>query len=132
MTPPPQNPHSNRQSEIFFLLRTLKPGGRAQVEVPISTSDGVKGCDVTWATPERYDRIYDQRAHTGAPEICVEVLSPSNTPEEMVDKKTLYFAAGASEVWLCRSDGRMQFYLSADGPAAKRSQLCSEFPDKIE
>jgi Uma2 family endonuclease len=35
MTPPPQNPHSNRQSEIYFLLRSLLPAGRSQVGVPV-------------------------------------------------------------------------------------------------
>jgi len=38
-----------------------------------------------------------------APEICVEVISPRNSPEEMAEKRALYFAAGADEVWFAVS-----------------------------
>ena len=132
MTPPPGNSHSTRQSEISFLLRTLLPLGKTQVEAPVSTSDGVKGCDVTWASLARYEEIYDPRAHRGAPEICIEVLSPSNTREEMSDKKALYFDTGAKEVWFCHEDGRMEFHLDANRPAQDGSLLCPEFPGTID
>ena len=41
-----------------------------------------------------------------APEICVEVLSPSNSKPEMEEKRALYFEAGAQEVWICGLDGK--------------------------
>jgi hypothetical protein len=28
----------------------------------------------------------------------------------MIQKKSLYFEAGAQEVWFCRQDGTMEFY----------------------
>mgnify|MGYP001313879954 CR=1 FL=1 len=36
-----------------------------------------------------------------APEICLEILSPSNSIVEMEMKRALYFEAGAREVWEC-------------------------------
>ena len=63
-----------------------------------------------------------------APEICVEVLSPSNTNEEMAEKSALYFEAGAHEVWLCGLDGKIAFYTPE--PSAQ-SAICSEFPSQI-
>ena len=36
----------------------------------------------------------------GAPEIVVEVLSPSNTPSEIRDKKHLCFAQCCEEFWI--------------------------------
>ena len=45
-----------------------------------------------------------------APEICVEVLSPTNSLAEMNEKRALYFEAGAHEVWICGLDGKMEFY----------------------
>ena len=45
-----------------------------------------------------------------APEICVEILSPSNTLAEMDEKKELYFARGCKEFWVCDSEGTMKFY----------------------
>jgi Uma2 family endonuclease len=63
-----------------------------------------------------------------APEICVEVLSPSNSKPEMEEKRALYFEAGAQEVWICGLDGKMEFY-TADLSAASR--LCPMFPGQL-
>ena len=46
---------------------------------------------------------------TSAPEICVEILSPSNTQPEINEKRALYFDAGATEVWICNLNGSMSF-----------------------
>ncbi len=47
---------------------------------------------------------------SNAPEICVEIISPSNTQEEMVDKIKLFIHAGAREVWLITEDGNVSYY----------------------
>ena len=106
--------------------------GEIVTECPISTSDGVRAADVAWLSPERSKQTAGENCLSVAPEICVEVLSPSNIAEEMSYKKALYFAAGASEVWFCSNDGTMKFYLSADTPAEESSSLCPEFPASIE
>ena len=67
---------------------------------------------------------------TRAPEICIEILSPSNTPAEINEKRALYFDAGAAEVWICNLDGSMSFLLGPDHQAPT-SALCPEFPDRI-
>ena len=52
-----------------------------------------------------------------APEICIEVLSLSNSPAEMNEKRDLYFEAGAHEVWIC---GRVRGDTDVDNtPMAK-------------
>ena len=43
-----------------------------------------------------------------APELCVEVLSPSNTAVEIRDKVAAYLAAGAREVWVVAEDGSIE------------------------
>lgn len=43
-----------------------------------------------------------------APEVCVEVLSPSNTAPEMSEKVAAYLDAGAIEVWIVREDGGVE------------------------
>lgn len=132
MTPPAGRPHGSKQSKIDRLLGKLIPEGEIVTECPISTSDGVRAADVAWLSQERSEQTAGESCLSVAPEICVEVLSPSNTDEEMADKKALYFAAGAGEVWYCREDGTMEFYLSADTPAERASKLCPEFPATIE
>lgn len=128
MSPPPSRQHGSRQFAIARMLDRLM-GDHVQTEAPVSTSDGVRAADVTWASNGRLRKSGASPLFIQAPEICVEVLSPSNTPAEMAEKTALYFDAGADEVWLCETDGSMRFHTPA-GPIA-RSALCPDFPDRI-
>src|SRR6266436_6579498 len=83
MSPPPAPSHGTFQSEIAYLLRSLLPAGRVLTECPISTADGVKAADVAWASPECMRELGSRSCFPHAPEICVEVLSPSNTVAEI-------------------------------------------------
>src|SRR5205823_13674111 len=50
-------------------------------------------------------------ALTRAPEICIEVVSPSNSVKELSEKREAYFAAGAQEVWIVFPQSkRCEFY----------------------
>lgn len=90
------------------------PHGRVLTECPISTADGVRAADVAWASAECLRELGNRACFPRSPELCVEVLSPANTEEEMREKVVLYFDAGAHEVRLCDSDGRMKFLASAE------------------
>ncbi len=125
--------HSDYQLEIGALLKKFLPLGRAAVECAIQTSEGVRVADVAWISRER--RLPHRRAISLpiAPEICVEVLSPSNTRGQMLEKMTLYFAKGAEEVWLCDEHGKMEFFTAASAPEPVASSLrCPEFPPQID
>lgn len=102
--------HSAYQGEIGFLLRSLRQEGKVLAECAIQTTKGTKVADVAWASAERFGHIKDEVECSIAPEVCVEVLSVSNTAEEIQDKRQLYFARGAQEVWTCGADGAIQFY----------------------
>jgi Uma2 family endonuclease len=129
MSPPPSSSHSSRQSRIAILLDKLL-GGRALTECPLSTSDGVKSADVAWFSDARYARAFDPRCFLEAGEICVEVISPSNSEAELQEKSALYFDAGAEEVWFCGQDGAMRY--SNERGALGQSRLCPAFPAEIE
>ena len=130
MSPPPAPSHGSYQSEISYLLRTLMRRGRVMTECPISTADGVKAADVAWASPECMLELGDRVCFPNAPEICVEVLSPSNTGAEIQEKMKLYFDAGAKEVWVCAGSGAMSFFGVATKPLAA-SGLCPDFPKQV-
>jgi Uma2 family endonuclease len=132
MSPPPAFSHGSYQSDIAFRLRTLLPHGKVATECPISTNDGVRAADVVWISAERQAISLKQNVLTVAPEICVEVLSPRNTRNEMDSKKRLYFAAGADEVWFCDLQGRMFFYTKSDPSTPVQSTLCPGFPEALE
>ena len=126
----PSHPrHSRLQSKIARILGDLLTGGEAIVELAVETEDSTKVPDVVWASRETLDCHSNEISWMRAPEVCVEVLSPSNTAEEIDRKRVLYFERGASEVWVCTWDGKMIFY-AAEGEL-ERSRLCPMFPDAI-
>lgn len=132
MSPPPAPSHGSFQLEIGHLLRQLMPNGRTLTECPISTADGVKAADVAWASPDRMRELGDRVCFPNAPEICVEVLSPSNTQAEIQEKTALYFDAGAQEVWLCSEFGAMSFLAPGANRHLSGSQICPQFPKQID
>ena len=129
MSPLPTPSHGSYQSEVGHLLRTFLLHGRVLTECPISTADGVKAADVAWASPDCMREMGNRVCFPRAPEICVEVLSPSNTDTEMQEKLRLYIDAGAKEVWVCSQSGAMSFFLA--GTAMKASRLCPRFPERV-
>ncbi|MEO1495983.1 MAG: Uma2 family endonuclease [Planctomycetota bacterium] len=126
---PGSNRHAEIQAEIAYLLRKLLPAGKSLTECSIATPEGVKSPDVAWADAAFIEAYRETTPFETAPEICVEVLSPSNAPAEIDEKRSLYFAAGAAEVWVCDADGRMAFY-NASGKI-QTSALAPDFPAQI-
>jgi Uma2 family endonuclease len=132
MSPPPAATHGSFQFQIGALLDRLMESGRVLTECPISTADGVKAADVAWASPDCLRELGNRVCFPRAPEICVEVLSPGNTDAEIEEKMALYFDAGAKEVWLCSNSGRMKFFRARSARPAARSELCPQFPARVE
>jgi Uma2 family endonuclease len=107
MSPPPRSRHAEYQTEIAGLLRDLMKGGRSVAECPIRTSEGVKAADVAWVSRERRASKANDPVYLIAPEICVELESPSNQEGELMERKRLFFEKGAEEFWLCGLSGEM-------------------------
>ena len=124
--------HGGYQSEISTLLKQLMPEGRVITECAVETVDGTKVPDVVWISRERYAPYRRAFSLPIAPEVCVEILSNSNSAGEMMGKMQLYFARGAEEVWLCDEDGNMQFFRADKSGALSASVKCPGFPLKID
>ncbi|MCX7421495.1 MAG: Uma2 family endonuclease [Planctomycetia bacterium] len=127
---PASNRHGLYQSEIVRHFHRLARLGRVITECSVQTADGVKVADVAWmssAFAKKHGLVTPYRT---APEICVEVVSPSNTKMEIDEKITLYLAKGAQEMWVCDSHGQMTFH-DHSGELAK-SKVFPRFPNKIE
>jgi Uma2 family endonuclease len=117
------------QAEIMGLLRDSLPDGKVVPEFPIETREGIKVADVAWLTLEQSEAVKNNISSAFAAVICVEVLSPGNTSDEMMQKKTLYFAGGAEEFWICDLEGNMSFYQKSGQIAL--SNLVPDFPRLI-
>lgn len=127
---PATNTHGIFQAKIITLLSRLMTSGTVISECSVQTSEGTKVADVAWASKQFILANKGSTPFMEAPEICVEILSPSNTKAEMNEKKELYFARGCQEFWLCGSDGTMQFYKNTGELA--RSLIFAEFPAVVE
>ncbi len=131
MSPPPAPEHGKGQFGIGKLLDRFLSGGSVITECPVSTPEGVKLIDVAWISQARWQAQAGQVCFTQAPEICVEVISPRNTRRELVEKKALYFEAGAEELWFCNRHGQMEFFRKEAPEKSTTSRLCANFPQQI-
>ena len=120
------NDRSFAQSSILKLLLKKMRSGRALQETVIDTEDGNKVADATWMSAAFLRANKGWSSFKVAPEICVEVKSPSNSMGELFEKKDLYLKAGAREVWIREQAGKMLFF-NVEGPL-KLSLLCPTFP----
>lgn len=127
---PARSRHGDYQAQISHWLMLRKPNGISSTENGVKTSAGIRVPDVIWASFERRRLVPHEFFWSGAPEICVEITSPSNELEEQMEKGRLYLRAGAEEFWLCDEFGHLQFF-NATGPL-ERSLLCPEFPLRVE
>lgn len=121
--------HSRQQKAVEKKLDTLLSDGEAFQEWPIATSAGTKQADVIWASTGRLGEMEKTgEPPTLAPEICVEVLSESNTVDEMQEKRERYREAGAEEVWVVEGDGRVRFFIEEE---METSELVPDFPTRL-
>lgn len=126
---PTGNEHGIYQAKIIALMSQLMDKGTLIAECSIQTSEGVKVADVAWATDEFMRNNQGNNPYAEAPEICVEILPPSNSELEMGEKKELYFARGAKEFWVCDKDGNIKFYKNTG--LLEKSHIIEAFPGKV-
>lgn len=59
--------------------------------------------DVLYVSPEREDRVTEHEIN-GAPDVVAEVVSPSSSHRDVLDKKQLYESTGVREYWIIDPD----------------------------
>jgi Uma2 family endonuclease len=126
---PTRNYHGRLAYRIARQIDELMKDGVVLVECAVETADGVKEADAAWLSPALAAATEDVYACSPAPEICVEVLSPSNSEEEMQSKRLLFIGAGAKEYWLCDKQGRLRFFDGARELSS--SSICPRFPKEL-
>ena len=114
---PAKNIHAFYQGRVAQLLQQ-RLGGHTFPECSIGTPEGVKIPDVVWCSDQFLELHGFPDPYEVAPEICVEIKSPSNAEAEPMLRVRLYLDAGAKEVWLVDVAGRVRVY----GPDGTRSR----------
>ncbi len=125
---PASNWHGALQMRIGSRLMS-QIGGEVISECSIETTDSTKVADVAWLSQDFVEEFGMATPYSKAPEICVEILSPSNSEAEMEEKRALYFEAGAVEVWECDQDGVVTFYGNAG--EIEQSKIAPDFPKRM-
>jgi Uma2 family endonuclease len=123
---PPTPRHAFVQGFVIRELTRQRPEGTTLPEFPVETEIGMRVPDVVWVSPELMERHRNETEFRVAPDLCIEVLSPTNTRIEMAEKTAAYLAAGAKEVWVVDEDGVPEIHTSAGRVTA--STLGFELP----
>jgi Uma2 family endonuclease len=122
---PHKNRHSHLQKALLRLLDRHAPNGESFPEYALATPKGVKVPDVIWMSPRRKQEMQktgDPSAR--APEVCVEIMSASNTEEEFAEKRALYRAIGAEEVWIVSEEGTIRFFGEEESDSSRIAPYC--------
>ena len=96
----PKNPHIQVQWQLRQLLQSAAGGaGRVYTEFPYRPLPEYEcwGADVAYVATLRWKGIEDWLL--GAPDLVIEVLSPSNTASEIEEKRKLCLENGSDEFW---------------------------------
>ena len=119
MVPAPGIPHQDSSVDLVVELRILtrRTGmGRvldAPVDVVLSDTDVVQP-DLVFVSKERAHIITDANIR-GAPDLVIEILSPSTERRDRVFKRALYARHGVREYWLVDTRRKTIEQLLLDG-----------------
>jgi Uma2 family endonuclease len=99
----PKAGHIRIQERIRRMLDAAFGGrGKVFVELPFRAlpENDLRVADVAFVTNERWEEVGDADDLFGAPDLTIEVLSPSNTALEINEKIALCLANGCREFWV--------------------------------
>ena len=100
--PPPKRGHRRIQDRIMMLLKRLVGDtGVVQMEMAFrpTPEHEVWQADVACVSVERDAATDDDEYLMGSPELVIEVLSPSNTMDEILERQDICLANGCVSFW---------------------------------
>lgn len=124
----PKFGNSTVAQQCFRLLmeaERVSQSGRAYHEVPYLLSEDpwtLRRPDVSFLALDRVHSTPEDEYIRRAPELAVEVISPSDSAEELERRTRQYFEAGAKLVWQIYPETRTVHVYRADGSAAVLDQ----------
>jgi Uma2 family endonuclease len=118
--PPAGEDHGNCETEITSILRNhVKKNRLGRIytgDTGFRLSDGiVRAPDVAFVRQERLEGLKGKGFAKGAPDLAVEIFSPSDSVPQLMRKVKQYFAAGCHTVWIVYPDAREIHILEASG-----------------
>jgi Uma2 family endonuclease len=137
VTPSPNIRHQTILGNLSFLIRTWleqHPVGRAfmaPLDVVFTQFDVVEP-DLLFVSRNRAADILTARHVTGAPDIVVEIGSPSTRKRDETIKRRLYERSGVSEYWVVDPDlDVVRVYRNRDGRFDRPLELRADAGDVL-
>jgi Uma2 family endonuclease len=137
VTPAPNLKHQTSVLNLsFFLVGFLRSRelGRiwtAPVDVMLSDHDVVQP-DLVFLSRERMKLAADGAKVKGAPDLVVEVLSPSTRRTDAITKRHLYEKYGVREYWLVDPElETIEVYRLINGAFRREAELSTEREDNL-
>jgi Uma2 family endonuclease len=118
--PPTGLDHGYRENEIGSILRAYvkrhRLGRVYSGEPGFRLGQGtVRAPDVAFVRQERLEGLGNRGFAKGAPDLAVEIFSPSDSVPQLMRKTKQYFAAGCHTVWMVYPETREIHVLEASG-----------------
>ena len=115
---PASNLHGRLQARLAAELARQLHSGSPLTGCSILTQIGIRVPEVAWASDEFLRAHGTSTPFPTAPELCVEITSPSNSDDEIREKIHAYLTAGAKEIWIVGEDGSIDYHdLSGKKPS---------------
>jgi Uma2 family endonuclease len=120
----PQAWHIKLQVKLAELLRPLSTGrGYVITELPFRTiaEYDLRAADVAFVSKARWDAVSEGYL-AGAPELVIEILSPSNTRPQIREYAALCLANGCEEFWVVSYNKKTVTVTDRSGQSVEYSQ----------
>jgi Uma2 family endonuclease len=118
----PKAKHYDLQRRFVRLLESRLAGfGQVGMEFPyrpVAEFD-LRVADVAVISQARYDQIDPDDNLHGAPELVIEIKSPSNTDRQLRELASLCLANGCSEFWIVDTDDASVTVIHRDGSSLR-------------
>ena len=116
--PTPNIAHQRVLGDLSFALHDFvreKRVGAAFLRVAVVLSDtNVVEPDITFVSESRMDIVETDNIR-GAPDLVVEIISPSNPERDVVRKRDIYARHGVGEYWIADPDARSIRVMTLEG-----------------
>jgi Uma2 family endonuclease len=99
----PKKKHAALQIWLYELLRpwALKTGQlMPEMAFQALPEYDLRAAHIGYADTQRWNAVGPDEYLQGAPDMVIEILSPSNTAQEMLDRETICLENGCREFWV--------------------------------
>jgi Uma2 family endonuclease len=115
LAPKPTNDHQ-RVAQAVVRSIEAQLGPEAGTEIAVLTDRGIRVPNVVWMPVARWRGAKGESPFSFVPDLCVEILSPSNSRAEIRMKIGAYLRGGAREVIIVGRKGEIEYH----GPEGRR------------